>query len=218
MRCMSFFNNNKNDRARCRSFCLSLRQLLVICLAGFFSFSAMIADAQNSAVVARSAHATHLIQDYLSTQGAEIEAIEQTQDDTLTELDQLQQLSNEQLTQKVEQTQPQEALLPTVFPVRSPDLTPGKVASKKIEVNLPQPIFIVGDDAQSKSWLEQYQKRLAKLHAKGYVVNVSSQEAMNALIDVFQPLSLMAIPGDSLAKTLGITHYPVLISDQLIEQ
>jgi len=223
MRCMRFFNNNKNDNNN-KKHCRLVRQLFMLSLAGCFSFTAVtpaMADTQNTAissVVAHSAHATHLIQHYLSTHGAEIEPIEQTQDDTLTEVNQLQQLSNEQLSEKVAQMQPQAAALPHVFPVRSPKLSPGKVISKKIQVTLPQPIFIVGDDARSKAWLAQYQQRLVQLHAKGYVVNVSSQEAMNALIDAFQHLALLAIPGDSLAKTLGITHYPVLISDQLIEQ
>ncbi|MCW5588119.1 MAG: integrating conjugative element protein [Legionellales bacterium] len=178
----------------------------------------LLAKPASTAVIANGAHATHLIRDYLKAHPADIEAVEQTQDDTIVALDQLQQLSNETLAEKIAKTQPKNAVLPKVFPVRSPALTPGKVMSKPIHVTLPQPIFIVGDDAMSKAWLRQYQQRLAKLRAKGYVVNVSSKEAMQALTAAFSHLSLMAIPGDSIAKNLGLKHYPALISNNLIEQ
>lgn len=208
MRCMGLLNHIiKNWRF--------LLGFLVVLL----SFpTILLAKPARTAVIANGTHATHLIQGYLKTHPAEIEAVEQTQDDTILALDQLQQLSQENLTEKIARTQPRAAILLNVFPVRSSRLTPGKVITKHIQATLSQPIFIVGDDAMSKAWLRQYQQHLAKLRAKGYVVNVPSKEAMQALTASFSHLSLMAIPGDSIAKNLGLKHYPALISNNLIEQ
>ena len=89
---------------------------------------------------------------------------------------------------------------------------------KTIKMVLPEPIFIVGDDALSKTWMNHYQKRLAALHTKGFVVNVASQADMKTLRQQFHQLSLMPMPGDTLAQWLHLKHYPALISDKLIEQ
>ncbi|PIQ43238.1 MAG: hypothetical protein COV52_01855 [Gammaproteobacteria bacterium CG11_big_fil_rev_8_21_14_0_20_46_22] len=197
-----------------------LRQRIIKIAAVFFSLAALFCTAQlaSAAVVANSSHATHLITHYLTLHPTDIEAIEQTQDDTLVELDQLQQLSAEQIQTKINSEQPQKPLLPKVYPVRSEALTPGKVVSRPIQATLPNPIFIVGDDAASKAWLQKYRSRLVQLHATGFVVNVSSRDAMQALTKAFSHLSLLAIPADSIAKNLRLKHYPALISDQLIEQ
>lgn len=194
------------------------RQFIIKTLAVLLSFAALaFSQAANAAVVAQSSHATHLITHYLAVHPTDIEAIEQTQDDTLTELNQLQQLSHEALAEKVANEQPQRAVMPSVYPVRSKALTPGKVVSRQVQETLPKPIFIIGDDATSKSWLQKYHGRLSKLHATGFVVNVSSAQAMQALVRAFSHLSLLALPADSIAKNLGVKHYPVLISDKIIE-
>ncbi len=208
MRCMRLLNNIIKNWRFLLGFLVVLLSFPII----------LFAKPANTAVIVNGTYATHLIQDYLKIHPAEIKAVKQTQEDTIAALNQLQQFSNETLAEKIAQLQPKNAVLPEIFPVRSPALTPGKVMPKPIQVTLPHPLFIVGDDAMSKAWLREYQQRLAKLRAKGYVVNVSSKEAMQTLTFVFNHLSLMAIPGDSLAKNLGLKHYPALISNNLIEQ
>ena len=188
---------------------------LALATAVFFSLSVNVASA---AIVAKTPHARHLIHHYLLAHPALIEGIEQTQDDTLIEETQLRDMSRNDIAAKVKVIQPNHAVVPSIYPVTSSALSPGEVLSRKIQATLPAPMFIVGDDAMSKAWLKQYHKRLSQLHATGFVVNVSSEEVMHGLEAAFSHLSLMAIPANSIAKNLGIKHYPVLISDNRIEQ
>ncbi|MDP1574343.1 MAG: integrating conjugative element protein [Coxiellaceae bacterium] len=197
------------------------RQLILINLAIFSFVVAIAADAQNSAVlpvVVQSTHATHLIQQYLQNNPEKIATIEQMQDDIKTKLYGLQKISKTQLAERISAVKPEETVLLNIYPIRSHLLTPEKVKKRSINMALPQPIFIVGDDAISKKWLMRYQTRLTTLHAKGFVVNVDSQESMRSLQQTFPGLPLMAMNGDALAKWLQLAHYPVLISDKLIEQ
>jgi integrating conjugative element protein (TIGR03765 family) len=199
---------------------LSLLQIVIKIVAVFCSLVAMMNTTKmaSAAVVAKSTHASLLIQNYLKKHPTNIKKPLQIQNKVIMELNQLQQLSDKEITKKVKQAQPQQAELPKIYPVRSKALTPGKVISRHIQKNLSNPIFIMGDDPMSKDWLQKYHTRLAKLHAIGFVVNVSSKEAMQALANTFSGLRLLAMPADSIAKYLSLKHYPVLISEKLIEQ
>ena len=104
------------------------------------------------------------------------------------------------------------------FTTTSKDLTVGPVKTRKINAkNLIQPIFIVGTDKESMKWLKHYAPRLKALHAVGIVVNVKDNKAYEKLAKTYG-LHLLPISGDTLAKHFGIQHYPVLISQHLIEQ
>jgi integrating conjugative element protein (TIGR03765 family) len=188
------------------------------CLFILMVFFSLTLNVANAAIVAKTPHATHLIHDYLLTHPALIEAIEQTQDDTLMEAPQLEYMSLNKIAAKINAIQPAHTSAISIYPVQSSALTPGKVRPQKIQATLPAPIFIVGDDMQSQTWLNHYKKRLKKLHARGFVVNVQNQEGMQALQEQFPKLSLFPIPGNAVATWLKLKHYPVLISDKLIEQ
>lgn len=100
----------------------------------------------------------------------------------------------------------------------SPLLSEGRVTTRSINVpSLSHPIFIVGTDKHSLSWLKRYHRKLIALHAIGVVVNVKSNVAYQHLIGITH-LHLLPINADALAKRFGIHHYPVLISSHLIEQ
>jgi|GEM_PF-2364109 integrating conjugative element protein (TIGR03765 family) len=210
MRCMRLIRVFYPSYKKCQRYSVCLFILMV-----FFSLTISIA---NAAIVAKTPHATHLIHDYLLAHPALIEAIEQTQDDTLVETPQLEHMSLNRMTAKVNALQPAHASPVSIYPVRSSALTPGKVRPREIQATLPAPIFIVGDDVQSQTWLNRYKNRLEKLHAKGFVVNVQNQKDMQALQQQFPTLSLFPIPGNAVATWLKIKHYPILISDKLIEQ
>ena len=100
----------------------------------------------------------------------------------------------------------------------SPLLSEGRVVTRSINVpSLSQPIFIVGTDKHSLSWLKRYQRKLNALHATGIVVNVESNAAYQHLVALTH-MHLLPINADALAKRFGLHHYPVLISHHLIEQ
>lgn len=109
-------------------------------------------------------------------------------------------------------------VMANIYPVQSSALSPGKVSKQTINVMLPRPVFIIGDDGLSKQWLTKHAERLAQLHAQGFVVNVASVKAMHLLQSSYSSLKLLALPADSLNQTLGIKHYPVLISQHYLEQ
>jgi integrating conjugative element protein (TIGR03765 family) len=106
------------------------------------------------------------------------------------------------------------------FPIRTPGLVPGPVAPRS--VNLPQlagrPLFLVGSDSFSKAWLARYRDRLRTVGAVGIVVQAATAEDFAAIQALAQDLPLTAFEATDLARPLGLTGYPVLISAERIEQ
>ena len=106
----------------------------------------------------------------------------------------------------------------SAFPVTS-QLTPGSVQPRTLSASgLVQPIFMIGYDKFSAQWLSERSSILKQLNALGLVVNVPSAAAMAALQAIAPELILQPIPGDDLAKHIGLEHYPVLITKTSIEQ
>lgn len=105
-----------------------------------------------------------------------------------------------------------------MLPVRSVRLSPGSVERRVIEAPGLPPFFLVGDDAQSRAWLQQRAPHLRELKAAGLVVNVHSGDALAELRALVPGLSLAPVSADDLADRLGLRHYPVLITSTNIEQ
>lgn len=105
-----------------------------------------------------------------------------------------------------------------MLPVHSLRLSPGEVARRVIEAPGLPPLFLVGDDERSRTWLRQRAPHLHELNAVGLVVNVASAEALATLRELLPELSLLPVAGDDLAERLGLRHYPVLITATGIEQ
>ena len=105
-----------------------------------------------------------------------------------------------------------------MLPVRSPLLTPGTVEHRVIQAPRLRPLFLVGDDERSQTWLRRRADKLRELGAIGLVVNVESQAALEALRSLAPGLILSPVAADDMARRLGIRHYPVLITATGIEQ
>ncbi|MBV2205733.1 MAG: integrating conjugative element protein [Pseudomonas sp.] len=105
-----------------------------------------------------------------------------------------------------------------MLPVRSMRLSPGDVSRRTIEAPGLTPLFLVGDDDRSRTWLLQRASRLQALGAMGLVVNVESAQALAELRALAPGLSLSPVSGDDLAERLALHHYPVLITATGIEQ
>lgn len=105
-----------------------------------------------------------------------------------------------------------------MLPVRSTLLTPGAVERRVIEAPGLNPLFLVGDDDRSRTWLRRHADRLRELNAVGLVVNVESQAALEALRRLGPGLILSPVAADDLARRLAIRHYPVLVTATGIEQ
>ncbi|PLR35047.1 integrating conjugative element protein [Chimaeribacter californicus] len=124
-----------------------------------------------------------------------------------------------------EQAPPQSLTTPTVpatvaamLPVTTPELTPGPVEQQPLFLPGMRATFLIGDDDLSRRWLALRRDRLLQLNAVGYVVNISEASALNTLKAHAEGLELVPVSGSDLATRLGISHYPVLISEKGIEQ
>ena len=104
------------------------------------------------------------------------------------------------------------------FPVTSKHLTPGEVQGRVINAPGLQPLFVIGDDDVSRTWLSQRREQLQQLHALGLVVNVASAERFAEVQRWAAGLQVVPAPSDDLAHRLGITHYPLLITATAIQQ
>ncbi len=104
-------------------------------------------------------------------------------------------------------------------PVITPTMSPGKVFPRSIHhPYLSNPIFIVGYDMISLSWLQEHKVKLKQNHAIGIVVNVKTEQQVNQLQQAAGGIEITPVPGTKVAKQLSLAHYPVLISSTLIEQ
>lgn len=105
-----------------------------------------------------------------------------------------------------------------MLPVATPELSPGYVVSRELDLPGLQPIFLIGDDERSRNWLEARHDSLLQLQAIGLVVNVTRSQVFEELQRLGAGLTLLPVSGSDLAKRLGLQHYPVLISDKGLEQ
>lgn len=101
-----------------------------------------------------------------------------------------------------------------VFPVRTPELSPGRQAARALDLPGMPPVFIIGDDELSRRWLVSRSDRLRQDNAIGYVVNVATETAWQELQALAGELTLLPVSGSDLAVRLKISHYPVLISER----
>ncbi len=105
-----------------------------------------------------------------------------------------------------------------LFPIHTPELSPGEVMATSTQLLLPQPLFIMGCDARSKQWLSQFSGRLQQIGAVGLVVEAQSLADYQAVAALAPSLRLSPAPASQLAQQLALSHYPVLISASRIEQ
>lgn len=100
-----------------------------------------------------------------------------------------------------------------MLPVSTPELTPGAVTSRPLNLPGIGALFLVGDDALSRAWLSDNAARLQQLHAAGMIVNVQTTAGVASLRSLAPGLVMSPASGSSLARRLRLTHYPVLITD-----
>ncbi len=98
-----------------------------------------------------------------------------------------------------------------MLPVSTPELTPGAVISRPMNLPGIGALFLVGDDALSRAWLSDNAARLQQLHAAGMIVNVQNVDGVASLRALAPGLSMAPASGSTLARRLQLSHYPVLI-------
>ncbi|MDE9536637.1 integrating conjugative element protein [Xenorhabdus bovienii] len=113
---------------------------------------------------------------------------------------------------------PERANEAAMLPVKTPTLTPGKVASRPLQLPGIGALFLIGDDPDSRQWLSQNAAILTKRHAVGLVVNVSEMAGLQSLRASAPDLLLSPASGTELARRLQLQHYPVLITETALSQ
>ncbi|WP_340616867.1 integrating conjugative element protein [Xenorhabdus entomophaga] len=113
---------------------------------------------------------------------------------------------------------PEQAGEATMLPVKTPELTPGKVANRPLQLPGISALFLMGDDPDSRQWLSQHAARLRQLHAVGLVVNVSEMAGLQSLRALAPDVLLSPASGSELARRLQLQHYPVLITETALSQ
>ncbi|CEE91359.1 putative exported protein [Xenorhabdus nematophila str. Anatoliense] len=125
--------------------------------------------------------------------------------------------SDESLS-SVQNSSPEMAGEAAMLPVKTPELTPGKVASRPLQLPGIGALFLIGDDPASRQWLSQNAATLTKRYAVGLVVNVRDRAGLQALRALVPGLLLSPASGAELARRLQLQHYPVLITETQLSQ
>lgn len=113
---------------------------------------------------------------------------------------------------------PVKVTVASALPVQTPELTPGAVTARALNLPGMPPIFIIGDDPVSMQWLSQRRAELKRLNATGFVVNVSSQVRLKDLQSQLPDNEMVPVSGSDLARRLQLTHYPLIITEKGIAQ
>ena len=87
--------------------------------------------------------------------------------------------------------------------------TVGKVERRKLTlVNFSNTVFIIGDDAVSRQWLQENIKKLEKAQALGFVANINNSEQLQ-LLQRLTKASLLPANVDDLMDIFQESHYPL---------
>lgn len=155
-------------------------------------------------------------QDYIQTQDLQKKAL-QLQQEAITTVNNLPTLSQTDLNIAIEE--PTQVNI-SVFPITTKLMTPGMITPRTLVIATPivQPIFLVGSDTLSQTWLKQNLEKLQQLHAIGFLVQAQNESDLDNMQRLANNLSLTPLSGDSLAQSRQLDHYPVLITTQGIIQ
>ncbi|WMU73232.1 integrating conjugative element protein [Enterobacter bugandensis] len=108
---------------------------------------------------------------------------------------------------------PPVSAMAAMFPVSTPEMTPGAVADRPLQLPGIGALFLIGDDVQSRAWLAENAQALTTRHAAGLIVSVDSASAVESLRDLAPGVLMAPASGSELARRLQLRHYPVLITD-----
>jgi integrating conjugative element protein (TIGR03765 family) len=105
-----------------------------------------------------------------------------------------------------------------LLPIQSPGLTPGRVKPRDIKRPFARPFFLIGADGISQKWLATHRDRLAEIGAVGMLVEAETLDDLRAIAAIADGLPILPASANDIAAALGLSHYPVLITQDGIEQ
>jgi len=108
--------------------------------------------------------------------------------------------------------------LERLLPIHSPGLTPGRVDRRAVSRPFTRPFFLIGSDRQSRDWLARHRERLAEIGAVGMLVQAETVDDLGAIAELAGGLPILPASASDIARALGLSHYPVLITKDGLEQ
>ncbi|MDC9612927.1 integrating conjugative element protein [Xenorhabdus khoisanae] len=105
-----------------------------------------------------------------------------------------------------------------VLPIKTPEMSPGIVMDRALNLQGIGALFLVGNDELSRNWLSQNADKLKMLNAVGMVIEVDTAITLSELKQLAKGTFLSPISGSDLAKRLQLTHYPLLITETGLTQ
>ncbi len=108
--------------------------------------------------------------------------------------------------------------LDRLLPIQSPGLTPGKVERRHLELNFARPFFFSGADPLSRHWLATRRDDHLRRGAVGMLVQAETVDDLRAIAKLAGGLPILPAPATDITEALGLSHYPVLVSNRGIEQ
>jgi len=108
--------------------------------------------------------------------------------------------------------------LERLLPIHSPGLTPGRVEPRTMRQPFAGPFFLIGSDAFSREWLATYRDRLLEIGAVGMLVEAETLDDLQAIAEIAKGLPILPASANDIAEALDLSHYPVLITKDGIEQ
>ena len=78
-------------------------------------------------------------------------------------------------------------------------------------------LFIIGDNAISRTWLQANAKTLLLYHAIGIIAMLQPGDTVG-MLQALTPLPLIVANLNGLQNTIGTTHYPVMIANGWVVQ
>lgn len=107
-------------------------------------------------------------------------------------------------------------------PYTTPNMTPGPVKSYKRSLNRYhsniRPMFLLGTDRLSRQWLLRNRHILVQKGVVGILVEASSEDQVEEIRRLATGLEINCMSAYEIARNLKLKHYPVLITQDYIEQ
>lgn len=105
------------------------------------------------------------------------------------------------------------------FPLEVAGLSVARVEKKSVNYpELTAPVCVIGSDDKSLSWLVKYYDQLVRLHVKCLLVQVKDAQQLARVAQFARDIPVMPDVGGISKSLFKIRHYPVLISNNWIEQ
>lgn len=105
-----------------------------------------------------------------------------------------------------------------MLPVSTPEMSPGTVTARPVNLPGMPPVFVLGDDPSSRSWLQHNAAELMRMQATGLIINVQDESGLKSLRQIAPAVEMVPVSGGDLARRLALTHYPALITATGISQ